>query len=155
MGYSIGYSNGRDIGYAVPAPCDQPGCEKEIDRGMSYCCGSFRSDDGCGLYFCEDHLYYHEDTQGDSAEFCDVCVIYLKLLAIDPDTAYKSAPAGYDPKPDLLKWVIWKLYDQSWERWRRETPKEVEALQARERQADKREVRRLLKELEPDMEQNQ
>ncbi len=55
MGWSLGHDNrwgkfGRDIGYGVPAICDHPGCNAEIDRGLSYVCGnharSYRGLDG-------------------------------------------------------------------------------------------------------------
>ena len=41
MGWSIGYDSNwdRDIGYGVPAYCDHPDCNEEIDRGLSYVCG--------------------------------------------------------------------------------------------------------------------
>ena len=36
MSWSIGYDDNwdRDIGYGVPAYCDHPGCNEEIDRGF-------------------------------------------------------------------------------------------------------------------------
>lgn len=42
MGWSIGYDNNwkRDIGYGVPATCDHPDCNEEIDRGLAYVCGN-------------------------------------------------------------------------------------------------------------------
>lgn len=64
MGWARGVNMyGRDIGYAVEATCDEPGCEACIDRGLGYCCGDLArvyGDDvpGCGRYFCGDHLYY-------------------------------------------------------------------------------------------------
>lgn len=165
MGWAIGTGNGgRDIGYGVPAICDQPGCDEEIDRGISYACGNFRSDSGCGQYFCSKHLNYfyydikdvsmnESDHTDDGIEFCDHCLYGLE----HPDAAAKDPkwPPYHEPKPDILKWVLWKLYDASWERWRQETPKELATLKAREQRADKREVRRILKEIKPEMEQNQ
>lgn len=60
MGWSLGYDDRwkRDIGYGVPAYCDQPGCTEEIHRGLAYVCGShpFGGDRGCGLYFCGSHM---------------------------------------------------------------------------------------------------
>ena len=56
MSWSIGFDSNwnRDIGYGVPAYCDNPKCNKEIDRGLSYVCGgeAFGGEKGCGLYFC-------------------------------------------------------------------------------------------------------
>lgn len=48
---------GRDIGYAIAATCDHPGCKAEIDRGLAYVCGGMHGGDGigCGKYFCEEH----------------------------------------------------------------------------------------------------
>lgn len=60
MGWSLGTGkNGRDIGYCVPAFCDHPDCNEVIDRGLAYLCGTLDSDNGCGLYFCENHRQYH------------------------------------------------------------------------------------------------
>ena len=41
MGWSLGYDRNwkRDVGYGVPAICDDPECTEEIDRGLSYVCG--------------------------------------------------------------------------------------------------------------------
>lgn len=133
MGWSIGTGEGgRDIGYGVPAICDYPKCRTEIDRGISFCCGGFRSDDGCGLYFCSDHLYYQEDAYGDAFEFCDSCAISLRLSKIDPNNGWKLGPVGYKPKRDMLKWVIWKIYHDSWQVWRDENPDKYGELKKRE-----------------------
>ncbi|PJK00826.1 hypothetical protein CO641_02320 [Lysobacteraceae bacterium NML91-0213] len=57
MGWSIGYDPRwkRDIGYGVPAFCDQPGCDEEIDRGLGFKCDD--EECGCGKFYCEAHLY--------------------------------------------------------------------------------------------------
>jgi hypothetical protein len=41
MSWAIGYDGRwkRDIGYGVPAYCDHPGCNEEIDRGLAHVCG--------------------------------------------------------------------------------------------------------------------
>lgn len=102
MGWAIGYDENwrRDIGYGVPATCDQPGCNESINRGLSYVCGGqpFGGDEGCGLYFCWDHRV---------DEFCDPC-------------RRKQDP--YPAKPDTAEWVLHKLTDESWEEWRKEHP---------------------------------
>lgn len=51
-------SEGRDIGYSISATCDHPGCTAQIDRGLSYACGSMHgnTDYGCDKYFCHEHL---------------------------------------------------------------------------------------------------
>jgi len=51
-------SKGREIGYAIPATCDEPRCAAEIDRGLAYARGGMhgqggiRGDVGCEGYFC-------------------------------------------------------------------------------------------------------
>lgn len=59
MGWATGTNQmGRDIGYAVEATCDFPGCNAEIDRGLAYVCGGMHDggEHGCGDYFCYSHL---------------------------------------------------------------------------------------------------
>ena len=61
MGWSLGFDDNwnRDIGYGVPAICDHPECNKEINRGLAHVCGDepYGGDDGCGLYFCDEHKH--------------------------------------------------------------------------------------------------
>lgn len=133
MGYSVGFRDGRWIGYAVPAECDHPDCHTMIDHGMGYECeehiqyvylldgkpvsgdGEWDDEqeiegDGCHLYFCEVHRYEidtHDDIQ---------------------------------PKPDHPRWMYWVLNHESWETWREENPETVEAW------------REAIKDFEPDTE---
>jgi hypothetical protein len=111
MGWSIGYDPtwDRDIGYGVPAYCDHPKCNAEIDRGLSYVCGGepYGGDRGCGLYFCGKH---------GGGELCPRC------------EAHK--PPYKHPKPEHPEWVAWKLTDFSWAAWRAANPVEVAKLRA-------------------------
>jgi|ERR1700677_1249548 len=114
MGWAVGYDENwkRDIGYGVPALCDHPDCRREIDRGLSYVCGGepYGGEQGCGLFFCPDHLYYMEDCH-------QLCV--------------KCGPEPGDPfpaKPDRPDWICWKLTDESWQQWRDANPEEVAKL---------------------------
>lgn len=116
MGWSIGYSNGRDIGYGVPAECDLPTCNKEINRGLSYCCGGYFSDAGCGLYFCEEHMTYRKPHGED--EIINLC-----------PRCYRYRPP-YKPKPDIKEWLGWKLTDDSWAEWRKENKEKVKEMKA-------------------------
>jgi hypothetical protein len=101
MGWSIGFDEhwSRDIGYGVPAYCDHPKCDAEIDRGLSYVCGGqpYGGDDGCGLYFCEKHL--------NSSSLCSRC-------------ARREKP--FDAKPDHPEWLHHKATDVSWAEWRKQ-----------------------------------
>lgn len=100
MGWSVGYDDKwqRDIGYGVPAVCDHPACNEEIDRGLGHVCGGepYGGEDGCGLYFCGEHLYPTK---------CNRCHEHKE---------------PYEPKPDTQEWRDWKRTDESWSKWRQE-----------------------------------
>lgn len=125
MGWSIGFDGkwNRDIGYGVPAQCDFPGCEEEIDRGLGYVCGSepYGGDRGCGLYFCSKHRTYHMRLHADLCPRCE-----------------RNRPP-YPAKPDVLEWIRFKLTDPSWAQWREEHPKEVFAMKLRDTNGMKKE----------------
>lgn len=116
MGWSIGTNcQDRDVGYGVPAICDYPGCNNEINRGLSYVCGDMHDggDYGCGLYFCENHLTI-SDKWGVS--ICDRC---------------ENNELPYEPKKDSLEWIQWKLIDDSWYEWRKQNPNQTKRLYER------------------------
>ena len=130
MGWSIGYDNNweRDIGYGVPAFCDFPKCEKLIDRGLAYVCGSepYGGEYGCGLYFCPEHFSYRKPRGQDYiVHICPRC------------TRYRSP---YTPKPEAPEWVAWKLTDESWKDWRRKNPMEVAELKKLKKEYEKTEI---------------
>ena len=108
MGWSIGYDSNwqRDIGYGVPAVCDHPDCNAEINRGLPHVCGSnpYGGEHGCGLYFCRRHLTYHE-IDGDMIQLCERCAAGLE---------------PFNPKPDTAEWTHHKAIDPSWAEWRAE-----------------------------------
>ena len=120
MGWAVGYDTNwqRDIGYGVPALCDQPGCGAKIDRGLSYVCGSelMGGEHGCGLYFCEGHLVYSnvdpaadefdDDFDEDAAEYAELC------------EGCGKGEQPFDPTPDLDEWTQHKMTDPSWAQWR-------------------------------------
>lgn len=102
MGWEIGYDTNwsRDIGYGVPAYCDEPGCDELIDRGLAYvCCNQepYGGEDGCGLYFCGKHL--------------------------NSSCTHES----YQAKQDAPRWIWHKLTDSSWREWRDQNPDWVAA----------------------------
>ena len=112
MGWSIGYDDNwkRDIGYGVPAYCDQPYCHEKIDRGLSYVCGGepYGGEYGCGLYFCEQHRF-----DGLAGVQCERCA---------------ESEETFQPKPDHPEWTKFKLTDESWQQWRDENPAGVQDL---------------------------
>lgn len=112
MGWAVGYDSNwhRDIGYGVPAICDFPGCETAIDRGLGYVCGGepYGGEDGCGLFFCGEHLLI-----GAKRQQCERC-------------AAEKPP--FAPTPDTAEWTEWKLTDESWATWRAENPEAVQAM---------------------------
>lgn len=108
MSWAIGFDERwqRDVGYGVPAYCDLPGCATEIDRGLSYVCGGEPrgGDHGCGLFFCEKHLFYHRFRgMENGAQFCKRCIAYRPPFV---------------PKPDHPDWTEFKMTDPSWKQWR-------------------------------------
>ncbi|AII28223.1 hypothetical protein VC74_gp47 [Mycobacterium phage Sparky] len=136
MGWSIGYDpqTNRDIGYGVPAWCDHPDCDTKIDRGLSYVCGgaAYGGDHGCGRYFCEAHLGFAYDADGDDLvdadgeclpQMCKPCCTSHE----HPDNPVQPFP----PKSDHPEWINHKLTDPSWQQWRDENPDEVEELKGR------------------------
>lgn len=116
MSWAVGWDTTwqRDVGYGVPATCDQPGCDVAIDRGLAYVCGGepFGGQYGCGLYFCPQHT--------------DGCATVWGSL-IECDHFFKDDPT-YRPSPDTREWVEHKLTDPSWGFWREGHPHEVERL---------------------------
>lgn len=113
VGWSIGFDSRwqRDIGYGVPATCDHPDCDEEIDRGLSYvCCEQepYGGESGCGLFFCSKHMVIGED---DDLPFrCERC-------------AAETHP--FDAKPDRLEWIAHKVSCPSWQQWRDENPRQT------------------------------
>lgn len=111
MGWSIGYDDNwkRDIGYGVPAYCDKPGCNTEIDRGLSYVCGEepYGGIYGCGLYFCAEHLGYTDKTE----EFVALC-----RRCMNGKPPYKRISREHP------EWLWFKANDESWAEWRKENP---------------------------------
>ena len=68
-------SEGRPIGYAHDAVCDEPGCNTKIHRGLAYACGGMHGETeyGCEKYFCAKHLRVVETIDGDVLGICREC----------------------------------------------------------------------------------
>jgi hypothetical protein len=126
MGYGIYKVGRRWGGYDVPAICEHPDCDKEIDRGMSYACGGEPfSEIGCDMYFCEKHTEmvgfdecnepckHDEDCDCEFVEVCERCA---------------KGELSFDYKPEHPVWVRHLLKDESWAEWRKENPDEVNVL---------------------------
>jgi hypothetical protein len=120
MSWAIGYDTNwnRDIGYGVPAICDFPGCNEKIDRGLSFVCGGepYGGEKGCGLFFCGKHLYH----KSKGIQLCTRCV------------TCKGQADPFEPKPDILEWVYFKMVDPSWAKWREENGLTPEKLNMKE-----------------------
>lgn len=87
-------SQGRPIGYSFEATCDHPGCEKEIDRGLSYVCGDMHGDDeySCEKYFCEEHRQNPLQTDDDRLiSICDEC---KRIILKDNDDWWEHPTEG-------------------------------------------------------------
>jgi len=107
MGYSVYYDSTwkRFSGYGVPAICDHPNCNEEINRGLGYICVGEEEDEPCGLFFCDEHTSL--DNQCENCKYLD---------------------ESFVPKPETKEWIEHMLTDDSWESWRNNNPGEVECL---------------------------
>lgn len=118
MSWAIGFDTkwNRWIGYGVPATCDYPDCGEQIDRGLSYVCGSdpYGGEYGCGLYFCSAHLY--------PLEVDDRVVMVCDR---SPYLGDDCVHGMYEPTPDTREWLEHMLDDESWAQWREENPDQV------------------------------
>jgi hypothetical protein len=116
MSWSIGYDETwkRDVGYGVPAICDEPGCSAGIDRGLSYVCGGepYGGEHGCGLFFCNAHLLMFSALP---VQACRRCV---------------AAQLPYQAKADTHEWLRFKLTDESWSEWRSENAADAARMRA-------------------------
>lgn len=78
MSWAYGIVDGREVGYSVIACCEHPGCNKEIDRGLSYACGGdpWGGQNGCGHFFCSEHLAWVDgpDDERNGSGLCPECV---------------------------------------------------------------------------------
>jgi hypothetical protein len=109
MSWAVGEFNGRDIGYGVPATCDQPQCGARIDRGLAFVCGGepYGGEHGCGLFFCDAHRFTSTRTGTDGA------ISYPLLCQRCMDRAEPFAPT-----PDVQEWIDHKETHPSWAEWR-------------------------------------
>lgn len=144
MSWSIGYCSNhkRDIGYGVPAPCDHPGCNVIIDRGMSYlCCENIHHSVSCGGYFCAEHrdnyVYADEVPDMDDEE--------LEALGLDGSEAEEDDDDGViacrhriEPRKEAVEWLEFMLSNESWQKWRELNPERVQHF--KERLANKGEL---------------
>lgn len=95
------WSADRWAGSRVPALCDWPTCDAEINRGRTHRCVDHAGEDGCELFFCSRHLV--QPTVHDLIR----------------------------PKPDPGRWELMILTDDTLEPWRQEHPVEVEQARRR------------------------
>lgn len=128
MWYAIYRNWNRWAGYWVPAYCEHPDCNKEIDRWMSYACWwEPFSEYWCDRYFCEEHMDFlainqdgevvkdedYEIEKEDSYEFIEWC------------ERCKEWKDPFPYKQEHPNWLKHILTDESWEEWRNNSPKEV------------------------------
>ena len=126
MGYQVYQVGDRWGGYGVPAICEHPDCNEEIDRGMPYACGEEPfSEYGCDRYFCGKHkemvgynafgekCKHEKDCDCEFKEYCESCA-----KGID----------SFPYKPEHPKWLKHLLKDKSWAEWRKNNPQKVKEL---------------------------
>ena len=65
--------HGQEMGYAVEAVCDEPGCLETIDRSLAHVCGRMHEDeDTCHKYYCGTHLF--AASVGAGGGLCERCL---------------------------------------------------------------------------------
>lgn len=107
LGIYRDWSADRWAGERVPALCDWPTCNAEIDRGQGHRCVEHDDSlDGCDLFFCATHK------------------------------TFTTVHDLIRPKPDLGSWELVALTDDAWSTWRREHTEEVAQLRQRHQHAD-------------------
>ncbi len=137
MGYGVyQISNGRWGGYGVPAYCEHPDCNEEIDRGFGYACGGEPfSEYGCDQYFCSKHLQMvgfqdngelYPDYLCDH-DYSDKCECVWKEVCESCATGHK---VSFPYKPEHPTWIKHLLKDKSWATWRKNNPQKVKELRA-------------------------
>ena len=126
MGYQVYKVGRRWGGYGVPAVCEHPECNEEIDRGMSYACGGEPfSELGCDRYFCSKHLNYTGFKCDGSDERCDHEEDDCGCTFAEVCERCAKGEASFDYKPETKEWAKHLLKDPSWAEWRKENPDEV------------------------------
>lgn len=133
MGYAVYQVGQRWGGYGIPAYCEQPECNEEIDRGMAFACGGEPfSEMGCDRYFCSKHKQYTCWKRDGSEEQCDhekKCK--CECFEVCERCSKNESPFPY--KPEHPDWVNHYLKDGSWATNRKNNPdkvKEFKVLQA-------------------------
>lgn len=128
MGYQVYKVGERYGGYGVPATCEYPTCNEEIDRGISFACGDEPfSEIGCDRYFCSKHRHYTGFKCDGSDEKCDHdedCDCEFKEVC----ERCRKGESPFPYKPEHPDWVRHLLIDESWAEWRRKNPREVKEL---------------------------
>jgi|TARA_R100000501_G_C2628184_1_gene122353 hypothetical protein len=127
MGYQIYKVGHRWGGYGVPATCEHPKCDEEIDRGVSFACGGEPfSEFGCDRYFCDKHLdwRYFNEVKGNWCRHRNDCDCRIVQLC---ERCMKSKNS-FPYKSEHPEWIRHLLTDDSWKEWRKENPKELQEL---------------------------
>lgn len=104
----------RHAGYAVVCLCDHPDCSEEIDRGLSYVCGSEpgETERGCGRYFCGEHMKYRTYGRGKDAEdvqVCEECKARRKPWPMKPDLPHAlNGIRWFTPEDEAEAMEMWR-----------------------------------------------
>lgn len=106
--YEVTRADGLPIqaGYNVEAECERERCGAEINRGLAYLCGTTPGtpEDGCGGYFCEQHLMGEQRCEpcSDAATAANTWTNPATGEAFDLRDDY--LPPGDPYKPDGWVW---------------------------------------------------
>ncbi len=128
MGYAVyEIGNNRWGGYGVPAFCDHPDCNEEIDHGMAYACGGEPfSERGCAGYFCSKHRTIAGFNGWN--EICKHSSLKCKCEWTEVCERCAKGEPPFDFKAEHPDWAKHVLKDKSWAKWRKENKSEVQRL---------------------------
>lgn len=85
---------------------------------MAYACARWY-EDGCGLFFCEEHHHYSTyplKQENSKTSLCKRCA---------------EGKEPFEQKPDHIEWVRFMLKDKSWKEWRDAHPEKVKEMKER------------------------
>lgn len=98
MWYAVYENWPRFAWYWVPAICEHPNCNKEIDRWMAFACWwEPFAEWYCDRYFCSKHLQFIFDEDDNmSPQCCERCAEWKEPFPYKPETEERKEHVNTD-----------------------------------------------------------